>query len=263
MTPSQPNTPIRDLDHIRETPPADSSDRWVTFALLIASGACLVFAGMAFGPRLKSSSASKKLDPLGELATRSTTATLQPNEVTFPSILSDKTNPTTPLIATYTAPRALATTVPSATTLLTPNDPERLPIASIPTKPSGTINHGLYRSRNWQQEDTSESAGNTKRVAAGHSGGWQVQVASSPAREDAEAIATRLRARGHRAYVQQVQIPKRGTWYRVRIGPFSKQQEAIRYHRDIEAREHLAGLVLKSDSEERESKKTSSRMMDE
>ena len=60
-------------------------------------------------------------------------------------------------------------------------------------------------------------------VPAGKDGGYQLQVSSFRTQNEAQHFADQLRARGHRAYVIEAHVPGRGTWFRVRIGPFPSQ----------------------------------------
>lgn len=50
------------------------------------------------------------------------------------------------------------------------------------------------------------------------SGGWLVQVAALSSQKDAEALKTRLLAKGYTASVMETHLNDKGTWYRVRIG---------------------------------------------
>jgi cell division septation protein DedD len=61
---------------------------------------------------------------------------------------------------------------------------------------------------------------------------------------EAQAFADQLRARGHRAYVVEAHVPGRGTWFRVRIGPFATQHAAAQYRTDFEAREHVVPFLV-------------------
>ena len=90
------------------------------------------------------------------------------------------------------------------------------------------------------------SIGGATLASSGSEGGWQVQVSSFKTQVEADAFATQLRARGHKAHVQKAEIPKRGTWYRVKVGPFSTQVEAIKYRQAFEAKEKMPGFVVKS-----------------
>ena len=59
-----------------------------------------------------------------------------------------------------------------------------------------------------------------------------------------QAFADQLRARGHKAYVVEAYVPTRGTWFRVRIGPFQTQHAAAQYRTGFEAREHVVPFVV-------------------
>ena len=82
---------------------------------------------------------------------------------------------------------------------------------------------------------------------AGHEGGYQLQVSSFPTQPEARAFADQLRARGHKAYVVEAHVPGRGTWFRVRIGPFTTQHAASQYRSGFEAREHVVPFIVAPD----------------
>lgn len=79
----------------------------------------------------------------------------------------------------------------------------------------------------------------------GHDGEFTVQVISYDSPEGAHAFAAGLRARGHRAYVMQADVPGRGTVYRVRIGPFETMAGATQYRHDFEESEHMNTIVIR------------------
>lgn len=58
------------------------------------------------------------------------------------------------------------------------------------------------------------------------SGGFTVQVRSSPSEADARAFADTLRAGGFDSYVVRADLGSRGTWYRVRVGRFDTRDAA-------------------------------------
>ncbi len=78
----------------------------------------------------------------------------------------------------------------------------------------------------------------------GHDGEFTVQVISYDSPEGAHAFAAGLRARGHRAYVMQADVPGRGTVYRVRIGPFENMASATSYRHEFEQTEHMNTIVI-------------------
>jgi cell division septation protein DedD len=79
---------------------------------------------------------------------------------------------------------------------------------------------------------------------AGHEGGYQLQVSSFRAQGDAQGFADQLRARGHKAYVVEAHVPGRGTWFRVRVGPFQTQHAAAQYRAGFEGREHVVPFIV-------------------
>jgi DedD protein len=79
----------------------------------------------------------------------------------------------------------------------------------------------------------------------GHDGELTIQVISYDSPEGAHAFAAGLRARGHRAFVMQADVPGRGTVYRVRIGPFETMASATAYRRTFEATEHMNTIVVR------------------
>ena len=243
---------VRNLERIHEAgpgaPAGGSMGRGTTFALVVLSGACVFLAALAFGARKTTTQAqTKKADPLGDLGTRQTSPTVLPGEVTFPNILSDKSDPATALAATP------APTTNTTTTVVLPPPPagDKLPVVPLPARHTVT---GVSTAVSKAKDKLSAladgavdpvSAGG-KLVAAGSEGGWQLQVSSFKTNAEAEAFAEQLRARGHRAHVQEAEIPGRGTWYRVKIGPFATQNAAIQYKNAFVAKEKVPGFVVKS-----------------
>jgi len=87
-------------------------------------------------------------------------------------------------------------------------------------------------------------------VPAGHDGNYQLQVSSFKTHEEADKFAQELRVRGHKAYVIQANVPSRGTWYRVRVGPFPTQAAASAYRSSFEAKEHVVPFVVPPSSQQ-------------
>jgi len=74
-------------------------------------------------------------------------------------------------------------------------------------------------------------------------GVYSVQVKSTQEREDANRFAARLRDRGYAPYVQTVDLPGRGTWYRVRVGNFETREAAQRYLVDFKRETKIDAIV--------------------
>ncbi|MGK9476068.1 SPOR domain-containing protein [Melioribacter sp. OK-6-Me] len=62
-------------------------------------------------------------------------------------------------------------------------------------------------------------------------GKYVIQVSAWRSKTKAENVASDLKRDGHNAFVLKVDIPGKGTWYRVRIGNFESVQEAEDYIR--------------------------------
>ncbi len=82
-------------------------------------------------------------------------------------------------------------------------------------------------------------------VASGMNGKYTIQVISYQHPTDADVFAQGLRARGHHAFVVSADIPERGRFYRVRIGPFDTQREADAYRHQFEDEERMNTIVIR------------------
>ena len=61
---------------------------------------------------------------------------------------------------------------------------------------------------------------------------WSVQVAATPARDIADSLVQRLKAKGYDGYVVQTEV-KGQTYYRVRVGYFDSRQDAESVHQSL------------------------------
>jgi cell division septation protein DedD len=254
---------VRNLERIQETHPGDGggsgkSGRGATFALVVLSGACIVFAALAFGARRSGTGTpQKKADPLADLTAKQATApTILPGEVTFPGILSDRPNPATALAAAQVGnSSAQPANAPNGMNVMAPPPAtDKLLVVPLPAK--HTVNGVATQVSKTPDKlsaladgalDPVNSPGNKGKMAvAGSEGGWQLQVSSFRTEAEADAFMQQLRARGHKAHVQRAEIPSRGTWYRVKIGPFATMNEATKYRSTFEAKEKMPGFVVKS-----------------
>lgn len=84
-----------------------------------------------------------------------------------------------------------------------------------------------------------------ERGRVGEDGRYTLQVVSYRSEEEAELFAEALRAKGHDAFVLEAEIEGRGTYYRVRIGPFETMGEAQRYRRRFEVEEQMDTFVVR------------------
>ncbi len=80
---------------------------------------------------------------------------------------------------------------------------------------------------------------------SGMDGAYTLQVVSYQSRTEANLFAEELQARGHASFVMRADIEGRGTFYRVRIGPFDSKREAEQYRNEFEGREQMNTFVVK------------------
>ncbi len=259
---------VRNLEQIQENDGESRTPRGVTILLVALGGACIVFAGLAIGGR-RSAPTTAKIDPLGELVTQQAkiggagapkATDLSTHEVTFPGILSDESSPTTALAAVKGgSPKpagAAATSVdPGAAISLnvrgadlgSGGPADRLQVVPLPAQSMLGASPVVTRPRDSLTRAASEAVDNLPSgppSPAGREGGYQLQVSSFRTQNEADTFSGQLRARGHKAYVVEAHVPGRGTWYRVRIGPFSSQHAAASYRSGFEGREHVVPFIV-------------------
>jgi cell division septation protein DedD len=264
---------IRNFDQLQEDDDERKVPRAVTLALVVLGGACVAFAGLALGGRT-SAPQGPKADPLGDLVsqrlavvpTPSASASggargreapsrasgpvdLTPTDVTFPQMLSDDDHPTTALAAVRPAGSAAASS-PALVPVRPPPPTDRLPVVPLPAQAVLEASPIVTRPRDALTKAASDAAQITTPPAsvdvapAGHEGGYQLQVSSFQTELEADAFAQQLRARGHKAYVLEAHVVGRGTWYRVRIGPFATQHAASQYRATFEDHEHVVPFIV-------------------
>jgi cell division protein FtsN len=75
-------------------------------------------------------------------------------------------------------------------------------------------------------------------------GGFTIQVGSYNVIEQANERVASMRAAGFDARVIAVELPKRGTWYRVQAGRFSSREEAQRYGSEVKAKRAVDNFIV-------------------
>jgi cell division septation protein DedD len=253
---------IRDIEQLQEDDEQRRMPRAATMALVVLGGACVVFAGLALGGRTSQSPATRS-DPLGDLVSQRPRATaapggsarpateLSPREVTFPQMLSDEEKPSTALAAVRPATAASAPPAPPPVPTQPPPPTDRLPVVPLPAQAvleaTPVVTHprdALTKVASAAAQIDTPPPSSDETAPAGHDGGYQLQVSSFRTQGEAQGFADQLRARGHKAYVIEAHVPGRGTWFRVRIGPFQTQHAASQYRTSFEAREHVVPFIV-------------------
>jgi DedD protein len=256
---------IRNLENLLEDDDPRRMPPGVTMTLVVLGGACIVFAAFALGGRSSAPQPSKS-DPLGDLVSRRSalpsaassarlTVDLVPKDVTFPQMLSDDDRPSTALAAVHGggATAAMPTGAAPAPTEPPPAT-DRLPVVPLPAQAVLEATPIVTRPRDALTRAASDigqingAATTSDTSPAGHDGGYQLQVSSFHTQSEAQAFADQLRARGHKAYVVEAHVPNRGTWFRVRVGPFGSQHAAAAYRASFEEREHVVPFIVPPES---------------
>ncbi|MDP8998866.1 MAG: SPOR domain-containing protein [Myxococcota bacterium] len=251
---------FRNIDQIEERDDDRRTPRGVTVAFVVLGGACVVFAALALEGRT-SKPPDKKTDPLGDLLAQGShgarvpptagapaATDLLPREVTFPQMLSDNDHPSTALAAVRPGSSASAAPAPTATQPPPPTD--RLSVVPLPAQNVLEATPIVTRPRDAMTKAASDAAKmdssppSKDSAPAGHEGGYQLQVSSFHTQAEAQSFADQLRARGHKAYVVEASVPGRGTWYRVRVGPFATQHAVAQYRAEFEEKEHVVPFIV-------------------
>lgn len=58
------------------------------------------------------------------------------------------------------------------------------------------------------------------------SGPWEIQVAATQDKTYGKELAESLKKMGFRAYLTEIELPGKGTWYRIRVGGYTGESEA-------------------------------------
>jgi DedD protein len=72
---------------------------------------------------------------------------------------------------------------------------------------------------------------------------YTIQVAAVKDRATAEILTKRLKQKGYPVFTLPYEIPKKGTWYRVRVGHFSKREAAEEMAKRLSEQERLAPYI--------------------
>ncbi len=257
---------VRNLEQIQEEDDGGRMPRAASLTIVALGGACIVFATLALGGR-RPAAAAPPVDPLGDLVAQKThqgplapptvkATDLSAQDVTFPSMLSDDKAPTTALAAVRAAgapppPAPVSNLVAVSAAPAPPPPTDRLSVVTVAPLPAQAVLEAtsvVTRPRDALTKQATDSAqiqvAAAPAVGAGHDGGYQLQVSSFRTQAEANQFSDQLRARGHKAYVVEAHVVGRGTWYRVRVGPFTTQHAAMAYRTSFEAKEHVVPFVV-------------------
>ena len=77
------------------------------------------------------------------------------------------------------------------------------------------------------------------------SGTLAVQVASTKDAASAEALVKKLTQLGYAGFSTKAEIPNKGTWYRVRVGPYRTKAEAEQMRQEL-TKNTFKGIIVKN-----------------
>jgi cell division septation protein DedD len=246
---------VRNLDDIQEEDSRSKTSRFAALLLASLAGAGIVTAVVLMSRRGGEVQHTKQ-DPLAELVLAQKNAApsadkLETREVSFPGILSDDSKPTTALAAVRDEHgRLLPPPVASASAALPPPAADRLPVVPLPLGEA----LGATPVTTQPKDDLVALAADKSKLPPGGElappgmdGGFQLQVASFKDQADADRLVEDLRRRGHRAFRLAANVPERGIWHRVRIGPFKTKYEANKYKTEFERSERMTPFLVDPD----------------
>lgn len=246
---------VRNLDDIQEEERGLRGTRLLSLFLATLAGAAVVSAGLVMSRR-SGAPVKDTRDPLADLVAQAKHAPpssdkLASSDVSFPAILSDQDSPTTALAAVKDERGRLVVQAGAPGAASAPPPPtDRLPVVPLPvgdllsaTPVTTQPKDGLTA----MAAGASRLPGDAGLAPAGMEGGFQLQVASFKDQPDADRLVDDLRRRGHRAYRQAANVPERGLWHRVRVGPFKTKFEATKYKAEFERSERVSPFVVDPD----------------
>lgn len=230
---------MRDLERLQDVVEYRVSPGQLRLIFLgVLAVTCAIFAvGVSVGKRLEPGNLAVTMDPLSQLeqATQSESSPAENaeeeeapaltyhNELTEHQESGDRRDPaaSTPENETE-GPSSAETTNPAAT-----------PSAQASAPPSRS-----------SDERVQTEAARPEQPSPGESSVFTLQVASFETREEAQDFISDLRTRGHPVFLVRTSTPERGTWYRIRVGPFQNRRQATQYQSRFERIERLPTFLV-------------------
>ena|SRR3989338_794807 len=123
-------------------------------------------------------------------------------------------------------------------------DPEIQALASELVKKSSTPELKQRVSELLQQNATEDFKPKEVKPVEAKKSPYAIQIGSFPTEKEATASSGLWKKKGYSAYVTMIDLPKRGRWYRVRIGGFDDKESAQSYLKDFKERENLEAILV-------------------
>ena len=257
---------LRDLEQIQEREPEEAGRRIGLLLLAASVIVAFIFAmGVVVG-RAAKPDAERAEDPHARFDSAVSSAPkgkgesaaiprIKREELTFPTVLTGKQDP--PEVAAAIAAAAVEEadltnklSQSAAAAKLKPVS-EPIPQPRPLTLPAAVVKKQIVATASRAGERTplvkapASKSREIEPAQPGREGEFSLQIISYERPEPARAFAKGLRARGHQTFVVAVDVPDRGRYWRVRIGPFDSKWEADEYRRKFEQEEHMNTIVVK------------------
>ena len=267
-------TRMRDLEQIQECDPQDRGRRVGTIIMASLTLVGVTFAmGVVIGQAAEPTVA-KNPDPLAGLdfgrpaaapeepvQDEATVSRIAARDLTFPTALTGEEERPEVLAAVAAAAAeearldqlevqpVLAASDEAVTVEPAPvlDEPAPTPTTLPAAVAAGRTHRSLVESaRHDQLVAASLPRGSSEPTAPrGTEGEYTLQIISYDQLAAANEFSDALRARGHQAFVVAADVPDRGRYYRVRVGPFQTKHQADAYRARFEAQERMNTFVVK------------------
>lgn len=254
---------LRNLERIQEGGTSAKTRAW-TIGLAVLGSAAVASATMAMSGPSRSEAPAKSDEALALLVKTAKSGPSPGPDVTvsdlsYPKLLSDAPRATTALAAVKDERGELIPFEPDATPspVLQPPPPlDRLPVVPLPigtmlnqtsvtTEPKDELLAIAVRQASAPDDAEMALPGSeTER-------GFALQIASFKNQDDADKLVSELRKRGHTAYRQAANVPDRGLWHRVRVGPFKTKYTAELYKTKLGDKERISALLIDPEKAQR------------
>lgn len=256
---------LRDLEFIQER---DTDERGRRIGIVLLATLTLIGLTFAMGVvvgRAAKPEDSEIKDPLAELArtrpieSRKVQRSAKPpkinrEELTFPVELTEEDDRPEVAAALAAAAEEEASLVElDGQTVDQQEQPKEDLSARLPASVVvGSTNDNIKRTAKYDPlvKEAIQESESISPAPSGHEGEYTLQVISYDKPEPAHAFAEGLRARGHEAYVVSADVPGRGRFYRVRIGPFPSKWKAHIYQKRFEEVERMSTYIVQKRREE-------------
>ena len=234
---------MRDVERLKDKVELSLDSRQIFFLFFGgAVAACLVFVlGVMIGRRLEGR------ERVGDRA--ATTAAVDPlqalDELGGDEAAAEAAPKTEAAAATATTPAKAETAKPPVKTTEAPKpvEPAKVeapkPTAVEPVKPEAPKEAVAPPKAEKSETETKPTDATSKKAR------YTLQLSSFQAKAEAEAFAAKVSKGGYKPYITESDVPGKGLFYRVRIGGYGSQDEALEAKNAFEGAMGIIAYVTK------------------